>query len=361
MWHCWPGTDGAGRWSQQWATIRATSLACLCLLLAPLVAQAANRVEFIIGTEPGVQAVSLQQWYRLVSDAGAASVDLRAVRAGEQIEILTRESSTGTTYEVHGRLSSRGELVVPGARFRANDRSKLAEWIKDIAGSGPPAAPGESRPFKLSPTDFAKVRDDLSKPCAVTTQGVERRTAIEQLQKDFAVKLVDRGQLHAAIAPQDLVAEELRDLSRGTALACLLRPAGLVLQPKRDPSGDLEYLVVSAERADAGWPVGLPAEENPRETLPELFDFLTAEVSGRPVTDVVAAVQAHIKAPVLIDHYALAAHEIDPAQALVSHPKKRTYYWNLLRTALFQAKLTSQLRTDEAGKPFVWITTIQAP
>ncbi|MBX3413222.1 MAG: hypothetical protein KF708_11080 [Pirellulales bacterium] len=339
-------------------------IACRALLLVcilPLAARGANRVEFVIGTEPGVQSVSLQQWYRLVTEAGAARLDIRAVRAGEQIEIITRESSAGTTYEVHGRLSSRGELVVPGARFRANDRSKLAAWIKEIAGSGPPAAPGEVRPFGLSPADFIKVRDDLSRPTAVTTSGVERRTAIERLRKGLAFKLVDRGLLDAAIVPHEMVKEELRDLSRGTALACLLRPAGLVVQPKRQPTGDLEYLVLSAERAEEGWPVGLPAEENPRETLPALFDFLTAEVSGRPASDVVAAVQAHIQAPILYDHYALRAHEIDPAKSLVSHPEKRTYYLNLLRTALFQAKLTSQLRVDETGKPFVWITTIQTP
>lgn len=328
---------------------------------AAAVAQGASRVEFIIGTEPGVQSVSLQQWYRTVTEAGAAKLDIRAARAGEKVEIVTRDAPSGTVYVVYARLSARGELVVPGGKFRASDRAKLAAWIKEVDSAGPPAAPGEARPFGLATTDFAKVREDLSQPTATSTAGIERRAALEQLRKDLSLKLVDHQQFATAIVPQDLVAEELRGLTRGTALACLLRPAGLAVQPRRGANGQIEYHVARLEDVEEAWPVGLAAEDNARETLPGLFDFLTAEVAGRPVTDVVDAVAAHVQAPILIDHYALAAQGIDPTKALVSHPKKRTYYLALLRTVLFQAKLTSQLRTDEAGRPFVWITTIQAP
>jgi len=336
-------------------------LLVMCGVLDTSAARGATRVEFIVGTEPGVQAVALQQWYRMVTEAGVAKLDIRAVRAGENIEIVTRESASGVVYVVHGRLSARGELVVPGGRFQLKDRSKLAAWIKDLDHGGPPAAPGEARPFGLAKTDFAKVHDDLARPTSIATAGVDRRTAIEQLQKELALKLVDRGQLATAILPQDLVTEELRGLTRGTALACLLRPVGLAMQPRRGDRGQIEYHVARVEEVAEAWPIGLPAEDNARDTLPGLFDFLTAEIADRPVTDVIDAVEAHVSAPLLIDHYALGVHDIDPAKELVTHPKKRTYYLSLLRTVLFQAKLTSQLRTDEAGKPFVWITTIQAP
>ena len=45
------------------------------------------------------------------------------------------------------------------------------------------------------------------------------------------------------------------------------------------------------------------------------------------------------------------------AQAIVSFPLKRTFYKKALENVLFQARLRSELRVDEAGTPFLWISS----
>jgi hypothetical protein len=44
---------------------------------------------------------------------------------------------------------------------------------------------------------------------------------------------------------------------------------------------------------------------------------------------------------------------------IVSHPRARTTYSIALRKILFQAEPTSELRVDEPGKPFLWVTTVK--
>ena len=71
------------------------------------------------------------------------------------------------------------------------------------------------------------------------------------------------------------------------------------------------------------------------------------------------AVGGAFKAPVLIDHYALARHGIDPAKATVTLPRSKTTYSLALRKLLFQAGLKLKLRCDEAGMPFLWVTSVK--
>ena len=43
----------------------------------------------------------------------------------------------------------------------------------------------------------------------------------------------------------------------------------------------------------------------------------------------------------------------------VSLPEAKTFYKKILDRVLGQAKLTMELRIDEAGKPFLWISTLK--
>jgi hypothetical protein len=105
--------------------------------------------------------------------------------------------------------------------------------------------------------------------------------------------------------------------------------------------------------------VGWPPKGNPRETLPELFKTLNVEIDQTPVGEVVTTVAGRLKSPVLLDHNSLAAAQIDPATAKVGLPQTKTYYDRVLDQLLFQARLKYDLRVDEAGKPFLWITTLR--
>jgi hypothetical protein len=72
-----------------------------------------------------------------------------------------------------------------------------------------------------------------------------------------------------------------------------------------------------------------------------------------------AAIEGRLNVPFLYDHNNMARDRIEPSQINVSLPAGRTFYNKILRQLLFQAKLKADLRADEAGKPFLWITTIR--
>ncbi len=68
------------------------------------------------------------------------------------------------------------------------------------------------------------------------------------------------------------------------------------------------------------------------------------------------AIQKRLEAPVLYDHNSLARSGIDIANKQVSLPATNTYYKEILDQLLKQASLKSEIRVDEAGRPFLWIS-----
>ena len=61
----------------------------------------------------------------------------------------------------------------------------------------------------------------------------------------------------------------------------------------------------------------------------------------------------------LFDHNALARQGIDADKATVSHPQQRTTYSLALRKMLGKIRLKFEVRIDEAGKPFLWVSTLK--
>jgi len=158
---------------------------------------------------------------------------------------------------------------------------------------------------------------------------------------------------------EDELAEELSAVSCGTALAYTLRPLGLCLVPRPAGVRGVEYTIVEARPNVEPWPVGWEPEKPDREVLPGLYEFLSVNVQGVPIMQVLGAVGKRLKVPVLLDYNAMARHGVEPEKALVNLPQSRTTYSLLLRKTLFQAGLKSEVRIDEADQPFLWVTTVK--
>ncbi len=85
-------------------------------------------------------------------------------------------------------------------------------------------------------------------------------------------------------------------------------------------------------------------------------------VSGVTAAKLLEVVGKQVNAPVLYDHNALARYGIEPEKATVSHPQERTTYSIALRKMLAKVEkggLKFEVRVDEAGKPFLWVSTIK--
>jgi hypothetical protein len=90
--------------------------------------------------------------------------------------------------------------------------------------------------------------------------------------------------------------------------------------------------------------------------MPSMLKFVSVGITDTPLDEAVSAIQQRLEAPVLWDRNALAREGIDPHETKVTVPAGRTYYKRILSKILSQAKLRSEVRVDEAGTAFVWIT-----
>jgi hypothetical protein len=68
------------------------------------------------------------------------------------------------------------------------------------------------------------------------------------------------------------------------------------------------------------------------------------------------ALGPHLGVPLLVDRPQLARLQIVPTKATVDVKRSKTYVKKAFDQALARAHLASELRVDERGTPFLWIT-----
>jgi hypothetical protein len=193
-------------------------------------------------------------------------------------------------------------------------------------------------------------------PVGFSTKGVSAAAAATQIGKALRNPLVLEPGAEQALAKVTL-AEELAEVSRGTALAAIARPAGLVLRPARSGSG-LEYRLERPREGEV-WPIGWAPKDRKSDSLPALFEMLNVEIKEIPVSEALEAIEGRLKVPFLYDRNAMALHQVDPTTVQADVPGTRMSYSQVLRKLLGQAKLKYELRVDEANKPILWITTFK--
>ena len=141
----------------------------------------------------------------------------------------------------------------------------------------------------------------------------------------------------------------------------LLSQSGLGFRPNRTPSGKLELLGVRAEDGQQLWPVGWDAPEGtyPAAIAPKLFQQTQVELKDQKLIDVLEAIADKTGTPVRVDFASIAARRLDLDSVLVSASGQHMAWSQLLTKITSPSFLTPKIRTDEAKKPFVWVTSIK--
>lgn len=320
-------------------------------------ADAAGKVELVVLGEQQANA-EFHEWIQTLNKAGAARVQIRSPQSQDKLGVEVQGTADRPVYVATGMLLPSGELMLPGARFRRSDVARLTQWIADVAENGPPDHRDAKTAFGLAAAQMEQVRTDLAQPVGFSTVDKTRSEVLQQIAAHLRFPLRADASAVRELA-SDKVVEELTELSCGTALACVLRPAGYCLAPQRS-GRDLSYSVTQARAGLDVWPVGFKPTAPAKDVLPALYEFLTVNIQGVSAARAMDAIGKRLKVPLLIDHNALARYGIDLEKVTVSAPQGRTTHSLVLQKILFQARLKPELRVDEAGKPFLWITTIKA-
>lgn len=326
--------------------------------LADAAGGAEGRVELELVTAERVPITSQQEWLQRLARAGITAIRIRAARPQDKVGIEVRGSEASPIYVVTGMIQSDDTLMLPGGRFRTTQAGQVAGWLDELARLGPADRRPTKSAFGLDAVQFQQLHDELARPVTVSTQGKSRAEGIAAIARELSVPV--RSARPAVDTPgEDTMAEELSGLSCGTALAYALRSPGLCLVPTA-AAGRVELEIVPSRSDLEAWPVGWKPEKPDRELLPALYEFLNVRLDGVAVSKVLGALADRLKVPMLPDHNAMARYGVEPDKVFVTLPEGRTTHSLLLRKVLFQARLKSELRVDEAGKPFLWITTLKS-
>ena len=322
-------------------------------------------IEVELATERGVQITAPQQWLQLLARLGVDNVRIRIAIPGDEPKLSNNGTDGEPRHHVVGLLTAKNELRLPGGTFRANDRDKLAAYFKKLGAEGSQGVTAPRGRFGLTEQQFVAVHADLTQSVDFPTKGQSLRTVLDRLQSKLALKITPTAATEQVIRSAAPIADEVSGLSAGTGLAIVLRGYGLALIPEKPLGQPLVHrIAVTAvdkthedtnSQLDA-WPIGTESESSPAKLAPVLMETLNVEIDGYTLAEAVNAIAPRIKLAIYWDHAMLATHKIDPAAVKVKLPRTRTYYKRVLDRVLAQGRLALQLRVDESGTPFLWIT-----
>ena len=342
---------------------RQALLAVAIALTWPAASAAAPSVE--IASEAGPHGTAPKKWLQRLDEAGAGTT--RLVAGGDQprLEDLGQTRSGKPLVKVYAVLTRRGELLLPSAggaeRYRLSDTAKLAEYFDRLSNEGIVGVESPRGKRGLTKAEFTDLYTRLSSPMPALNEGVTLRDAVNAAARvarvDVDIDPVVRGATSSAAEG----GAEVAGVSVGTALAMLLRQEGLALVVDKPIGKPASLRVVAAAGAKEPWPLGYEPDRSPSQTAPALMEFLTVEVEDYTLQEAFDAITPRLShrgkpLPVVWDRFALRRDAIDPQQVVVSFPRKRTFYKKLLDQLAFQARLSAELRIDEAGAPLLWIT-----
>lgn len=332
---------------------------CLALIALATPLHAKPSVTLEVVTEQGVPPQSQQKWLATLKDCGFDSLRIRTGELGDKVDMEVRGEGDTATYRVVGLLSATGTLHLPaGGRFGPNDRAAISAWVDKLKAGGAEGLTDKPAAFGFNSKELVALHDKLAVPVGFSTKGQNAKAMIEKLVRQLPVPVTASAQARMAMQTDEVIGDELVTISSGTGLAAMVRPLGLVIVPRKGAAGP-ELALLDVRETMESWPVGWPSEKPDREVAPKLFEFLNAEFTDVALPEALGALEKRLEMPYLFDHNSLARQRIDPAAVKVSLPEGKTFYKKILDRVLGQAKLVMEVRVDEAGKPFLWISTLK--
>jgi hypothetical protein len=330
-------------------------VAAFALCTMPAVAHAAPPVDLELATEPSFPLGGTQSWLELFKRLGQTSIRIRQAEPGERESMQNEGTAEQPQYHVIGILTRSNRLRLPGGEFGLSDRARIGDWITRLRDEGA-AGPVKTAAFGLTEEQLVAFHDKLAATVPFTTRGRRAGDVARDIVRLAAVEFTVSEAARQAFQGDELLEDELRSLSCGTALAAAIRPLGLVMRPEKAVGGKIRLHLCDVREVEESWPIGWPLKDIPVKASPKLMESLKVTIANRPLTEALEAIQPRVEVPFLFDRNALARKRIDPGTAKVSYTKERTSYFDILKSLFFQAGLTCELRADEAEKPFLWIS-----
>jgi hypothetical protein len=157
--------------------------------------------------------------------------------------------------------------------------------------------------------------------------------------------------------PALVALQDVRGLTRGSALAVLLNDHGLCFRPLRTPAGTVDLVVLDKAKTPDPWPLGWEprSDVSRNEYAPTLFAMGPIGFLERPVTETLADARQQTGCAIVVDTPGVLKKEVDLSKRFYGVPQKKTAWVLVLEAALTGTGLLRHIRIDEAGRGFVLI------
>ncbi len=312
----------------------------------------------------GMDGVGFQaQMWRPIFEQMGVDVRIRTGNLSEKPEIKEDKVGTFRRVTVIGRLDRQGRIVLPDKVFSQDQTANLSKYLEDLKKFGKQGNPAGQPLWGLNQEQFAEIykafSEKIDKP--IKDQSLEKAIDRLDIPANYPVRMTQDASdwLKSEFPNRGPFPQSLEGFSRGTALAMLLNEYGLGFRPVRTPAGKLEISVVPLQKTTEVWPVGWQLRNSRQQTAPSLFEFVPVDLDNLPIVDVLTAISAKTKIPIRYDHYRIEANGIDLVKTRVNYPPRKTSWSLLLRGVTNPNRLSHDLKIDELGQPFVWITTLK--
>ncbi len=317
---------------------------------------AAPPVSFELATDPGFSMAGAPRWIDALKDLDQSGLRIRSGQVGDKTEIINRGTEASPRYHVVGILMANNQLALPGGKFSLSDRAEIAKWIENLQEGGIDGLTKSKTAFGLTSDELVEFDKQLATPIDFDTKGVRAGDVVRKIVQSLPMETTVSATAARAFVRNETVLDELNGLSAGTSLAATLRPLGLVLLPEKPRGGKVRLAISDVREVEESWPIGWPPQDSPKKVAPKFFEYLTVEITETALSEAITAIQGRVEVPFLFDHNGMARERIDVTAVNVSYPKKRVQYLRVLEQILFQGGLKSEIRLDEAGKAFLWIS-----
>ncbi len=318
-------------------------------------------VEIELLTTDG-SGLAAQEW-RSALESLDLSITIRR-RMGDE-EPGTTEKMFGSLRKVTaiGLMNRSGKVDFVDRSFEPGDREKLKTWVQDLQVYGAQGSPDGQPLWGLNEEQFTKVFDSLT---TVTEDDFRERKLHEavrslKLPERHPVRWTDAAEKKLSGSRHDgAVRQNTQGFTVATALAVMLRDEGLGFRPNRLPTGDLELRIDVLGKREDSWPVGWPLKSPRQNVAPKLFAMNQVLMEDSSLIDVLSHISQGAETAILFDYSELDGLGADWEATEISYRPRQATWFTVIRDVLNKAKLSCELWQDEAGRPFLDVTSLKA-
>lgn len=293
-------------------------------------------------------------------------VTFRGPRPGDRIGLQNIDRNGRMSVKVTGLMNRDGTIVFPDhaakrQTFSLTEPDALSLWLEKVEEFGAMGPPRDNPTWGLTTEQFKTVLKLLSEP---VSQPISMKSSVEaidslDLPSVFRVTYTDEARKRAfAPAGSQQSYERLNGYSKGSALAVTLAQFGLGFRPLPESDAGFVLQVDAGDETDNMFPVGWNSTTSVLKLVPKLSVSVQQQKLNEVDLDGLIQLLADtIELPHFYSSFSLSVAGVEPEEIKFSRDADRISPYNLMRTIGLSHNMGFDVRSDEAGKVFLWVTT----